>query len=73
MTFRATSQEEGRRARVATPTFVAMRLTSALALGRRSFYIRLREADAKRATEIAVHFQPLPHSLFGEGATSRTC
>jgi glucose-6-phosphate 1-dehydrogenase len=23
----------------------------------------------KRATEIAVHFQPLPHSLFGEGAT----
>ena len=53
-----------------TPTFVAMRLNV------RSWrwagvpvYIRSGKRMPKRATEIAVHFQPLPHSLFGEGAT----
>jgi glucose-6-phosphate 1-dehydrogenase len=53
-----------------TPTFVAMRLNV------RSWrwdgvpvYIRSGKRMPKRASEIAVHFQPLPHSLFGEGAT----
>src|SRR5258708_20684534 len=31
------------------------------------FYLRSGERMPKRATEIAVHFRPLPHSLFGHG------
>ncbi len=53
-----------------TPTFVALRLNA------RSwrwdgvpFYLRSGKRMPKRATEIAILFQALPHSLFGEGAT----
>src|SRR5437764_3219951 len=53
-----------------TPTFVAMRLNvRSWRWDGVPFYIRSGKRLAKRATEIAVHFQPLPHSLFGEGAT----
>jgi len=53
-----------------TPTFVAMRLNvRSWRWDGVPFYIRSGKRMPKRATEIAVHFQPLPHSLFGEGAT----
>jgi len=53
-----------------TPTFVAMRFNvRSWRWDGVPFYIRSGKRMPKRATEIAVHFQPLPHSLFGEGAT----
>src|SRR6267378_2162399 len=53
-----------------TPTFVALRLNvRSWRWDGVPFYIRSGKRMPKRATEIAVHFQPLPHSLFGEGAT----
>jgi glucose-6-phosphate 1-dehydrogenase len=53
-----------------TPTFVAMRVNvRSWRWDGVPFYLRSGKRMPKRATEIAVHFQPLPHSLFGEGAT----
>ena len=52
------------------PTFVGVRLDiRSWRWDGVPFYIRSGKRMPKRATEIAVHFQPLPHSLFGEGAT----
>jgi glucose-6-phosphate 1-dehydrogenase len=53
-----------------TPTFVALRLSvRSWRWDGVPFYLRSGKRMPKRATEIAVRFQPLPHSLFGEGAT----
>jgi len=53
-----------------TPTFVGLRLSvRSWRWDGVPFYLRSGKRMPKRATEIAVHFQPLPHSLFGEGAT----
>jgi glucose-6-phosphate 1-dehydrogenase len=51
-----------------TPTFVALRLNiRSWRWDGVPFYIRSGKRMPKRATEIAVHFRPLPHSLFGQG------
>ncbi|MGZ6124355.1 MAG: glucose-6-phosphate dehydrogenase, partial [Myxococcales bacterium] len=53
-----------------TPTFVAARLNiRSWRWDGVPFYIRSGKRMPKRATEIAVHFRPIPHQLFGEGAT----
>ena len=53
-----------------TPTFVAIRLNvRSWRWDGVPFFLRSGKRMPKRATEIAVHFQPLPHSLFGDGAT----
>jgi glucose-6-phosphate 1-dehydrogenase len=53
-----------------TPTFVAMRLNvRSWRWDGVPFYLRSGKRLPKRATEIAIYFQPLPHSLFGQGAT----
>jgi glucose-6-phosphate 1-dehydrogenase len=54
-----------------TPTFVALRLNiHSWRWDGVPFFLRSGKRMPKRATEIAIHFKPLPHSLFGEG-TSR--
>ena len=51
-----------------TPTFVALKLNiRSWRWDGVPFYIRSGKRMPKRATEIAVHFRPLPHSLFGHG------
>jgi glucose-6-phosphate 1-dehydrogenase len=51
-----------------TPTSVAMRLNiRSWRWDGVPFYIRSGKRMPKRATEIAVTFKPLPHSLFGQG------
>jgi glucose-6-phosphate 1-dehydrogenase len=51
-----------------TPTFVALRLNiRSWRWDGVPFYVRSGKRMPKRATEIAVHFRPLPHSLFGQG------
>ena len=51
-----------------TPTFVALRLNiHSWRWDGVPFYIRAGKRMPKRATEIAVHFRALPHSLFGAG------
>src|SRR5205823_12909310 len=51
-----------------TPTFVALRLNiHSWRWDGVPFYIRSGKRMPKRATEIAVTFKPLPHSLFGPG------
>jgi glucose-6-phosphate 1-dehydrogenase len=51
-----------------TPTFVAVKLNiRSWRWDGVPFYIRSGKRMPKRATEIAVHFRPLPHSLFGQG------
>ena len=51
-----------------TPTFVALRLRiRSWRWDSVPFYLRSGKRMPKRATEIAVHFKPLPHSLFGQG------
>ncbi|MGE5048807.1 MAG: glucose-6-phosphate dehydrogenase [Deltaproteobacteria bacterium] len=53
-----------------TPTFVALRLNiRSWRWDGVPFYIRTGKRMPKRATEIAIHFRPLPHSLFGQGTT----
>src|SRR5471030_185516 len=53
-----------------TPTFVALKLNiHSWRWDGVPFYIRSGKRMPKRATEIAVHFKPLPHSLFGQGAS----
>ncbi|HEY5677843.1 MAG TPA: glucose-6-phosphate dehydrogenase [Myxococcales bacterium] len=53
-----------------TPTFVALRLNiRSWRWDGVPFYIRTGKRMPKRATEIAIHFRPLPHSLFGHGTT----
>src|SRR5439155_1903787 len=53
-----------------TPTFVAIKLNiHSWRWDGVPFYIRSGKRMPKRATEIAVHFRPLPHSLFGHGAS----
>ncbi|HET7785869.1 MAG TPA: glucose-6-phosphate dehydrogenase [Myxococcales bacterium] len=53
-----------------TPTFVALRLNiRSWRWDGVPFYVRTGKRMPKRATEIAVHFKPLPHSLFGHGTT----
>jgi glucose-6-phosphate 1-dehydrogenase len=53
-----------------TPTFVALKLNiHSWRWDGVPFYIRSGKRMPKRATEIAVHFKPLPHSLFGSGAS----
>ncbi|HEY6911017.1 MAG TPA: glucose-6-phosphate dehydrogenase, partial [Myxococcales bacterium] len=53
-----------------TPTFVALRLDiRSWRWDGVPFYIRTGKRMPKRATEIAIHFKPLPHSLFGQGTT----
>jgi glucose-6-phosphate 1-dehydrogenase len=51
-----------------TPTFVAIKLNiHSWRWDGVPFYLRSGKRMPKRATEIAVHFKPLPHSLFGQG------
>jgi glucose-6-phosphate 1-dehydrogenase len=53
-----------------TPTFVAMKLLiNSWRWDGVPFYVRSGKRMPKRATEIAIHFSELPHSLFGSGAT----
>jgi glucose-6-phosphate 1-dehydrogenase len=53
-----------------TPTFVALKLNiHSWRWDGVPFYLRSGKRMPKRATEIAVHFSPLPHSLFGDGRT----
>src|SRR5207237_1615762 len=53
-----------------TPTFVALRLNiHSWRWDGVPFYIRSGKRMPKRATEIAIHFRPLPPNLFGSGAT----
>ncbi len=53
-----------------TPTFVALKFNiNSWRWGGVPFYLRAGKRMPKRATEIAVFFKPLPHSLFGSGAT----
>ena len=53
-----------------TPTFVGLRLNiRSWRWDGVPFYIRSGKRMPKRATEIAVFFKPLPHSLFGESRT----
>jgi len=53
-----------------TPTFVALRLNiRSWRWDGVPFYVRTGKRMPKRATEIAIHFRPLPHSLFGQGTT----
>ena len=53
-----------------TPTFVALKLNiNSWRWDGVPFYLRSGKRMPKRATEIAVHFKALPHSLFGGGAS----
>ena len=53
-----------------TPTYVALKLSiNNWRWDGVPFYIRSGKRMPKRATEIAIHFSALPHSLFGSGAT----
>jgi glucose-6-phosphate 1-dehydrogenase len=53
-----------------TPTFVALKFNiNSWRWDGVPFYLRAGKRMPKRATEIAVFFKPLPHSLFGSGAT----
>ena len=53
-----------------TPTFAAVRLNiRSWRWDGVPFYVRSGKRMPKRATEIAVHFRPIPQQLFGEGAT----
>ena len=53
-----------------TPTFVAVKLNiNSWRWDGVPFYLRSGKRMPKRATEIAVHFKSLPHSLFGGGDT----
>ena len=53
-----------------TPTFVAVKLNiRSWRWDGVPFYLRSGKRMPKRATEIAVHFRPLPHSLFGAGGS----
>jgi glucose-6-phosphate 1-dehydrogenase len=53
-----------------TPTFVALKLNiHSWRWDGVPFYLRSGKRLPKRATEIAVHFKALPHSLFGHGAS----
>ncbi len=53
-----------------TPTFVSLKLNiNSWRWDGVPFYLRAGKRMPKRATEIAVFFKPLPHSLFGSGAT----
>ena len=53
-----------------TPTFVAVRFNiRSWRWDGVPFYVRTGKRMPKRATEIAIHFRPLPHSLFGQGTT----
>jgi glucose-6-phosphate 1-dehydrogenase len=53
-----------------TPTFVALKLNiHSWRWDGVPFYLRSGKRMPKRATEIAVHFKPLPHSLFGSGSS----
>jgi len=53
-----------------TPTFVALKLLiNNWRWDGVPFYVRSGKRMPKRATEIAVHFKALPHSLFAEGST----
>ncbi|HWE24176.1 MAG TPA: glucose-6-phosphate dehydrogenase [Myxococcales bacterium] len=52
-----------------TPTFAAIKLSiDSWRWDGVPFYVRSGKRLPKRATEIAIHFRKLPHSLFGEGA-----
>jgi len=54
-----------------TPTFVAIKLDiNNWRWEGVPFYVRSGKRLPKRATEIAVQFRSLPHSLFGEGASA---
>ncbi|HVI23096.1 MAG TPA: glucose-6-phosphate dehydrogenase, partial [Myxococcales bacterium] len=54
-----------------TPTFVALKLLiNSWRWDGVPFYVRSGKRLPKRATEIAIHFRRLPHSLFGEGASA---
>jgi glucose-6-phosphate 1-dehydrogenase len=54
-----------------TPTFVAIKLDiNNWRWEGVPFYLRSGKRLPKRATEIAVQFRRLPHSLFGEGASA---
>ena len=51
-----------------TPTYVALKIMiNSWRWYGVPFYLRSGKRMPKRATEIAVHFQRLPHSLFGDG------
>ena len=53
-----------------TPTFVALKLNiHSWRWDGVPFYLRSGKRLPKRATEVAIHFSPLPHSLFGDGRT----
>jgi glucose-6-phosphate 1-dehydrogenase len=53
-----------------TPTFVGVRFNiRSWRWDGVPFYVRSGKRMPKRATEIAIHFRPLPHSLFGQGTT----
>ena len=53
-----------------TPTFVALKFNiNSWRWDGVPFYLRAGKRMPKRATEIAIFFKPLPHSLFGSGAT----
>ncbi|HUJ29265.1 MAG TPA: glucose-6-phosphate dehydrogenase [Myxococcales bacterium] len=53
-----------------TPTFVAIKLNiRSWRWDGVPFYLRSGKRMPKRATEIAVHFRRLPHSLFGAGGS----
>ncbi len=63
-------QEQNVAADSRTPTFVALKLQiNNWRWDGVPFYVRSGKRMPKRATEIAVHFKSLPHSLFGDGAT----
>jgi glucose-6-phosphate 1-dehydrogenase len=54
-----------------TPTFVALKLKiQSWRWDGVPFYIRSGKRMPKRATEIAIHFKPLPHTLFGQGTSA---
>jgi len=54
-----------------TPTFVALKLAiNSWRWDGVPFYLRSGKRLPKRTTEIAIQFQRLPHSLFGEGASA---
>jgi glucose-6-phosphate 1-dehydrogenase len=63
-------QEKEVAAQSKTPTFVALKLQiNNWRWDGVPFYVRSGKRMPKRATEIAVHFKALPHSLFAQGST----
>ncbi|MBI4512196.1 MAG: glucose-6-phosphate dehydrogenase [Deltaproteobacteria bacterium] len=64
--YRGYRQEDGVSPRSRTPTYVAMKvMVDTWRWQGVPFYLRAGKRLARQRTEVSIHFQPIPHCLFG--------